>query len=503
MNPITLYEHQNIAISILVDMETKGRGGFLCDEMGLGKTITMAAYMFQYKIHRHPDLIVCPLSLLTHWENEIKKVYYTFSTYVPRILVYHGKYRKNYLFSDHYDFIITTYAILSKDELAQGFRWGRVVLDESHTIRNPKTKVAASARKVGSHSMFNWCITGTPFNNRMKDIISQCEFIGTYPYNNKDWWKRKTGGQNPEEVKKWSEQYVLRRTKDHLLLPPVYHDIEVEPYKLEVDLFQFLQEHTEEKWYEWKMATGIDKIELQAYILALITKLRLYSDSYYCGSDPPPDQPYKSNSKVHKIVKKVKKVIPICPGNSIIIFSQFVSFLDILELSLKNQIKGIEVHRFQGSMSKEDRDIAVHNFKVGKKPRVLLVSLLAGGCGLNLSFSSTLFLCEPYFNPFIEKQAEERVHRIGQLHQVHIFRFHMNSPIEKWLHGLKAKKLEIASGIGLATRSKDCKTFSMDDLRDLFSQVVKHVKKEKKEKKDKKSKEKPTKLKKEVKEEGS
>ena len=180
---ITLYKHQKSAISRMEDMERNGKGGILADEMGLGKTITLVYYLKRNKIHRMMDLIVCPLSVIPHWEREIDRVY---DEEKVNTLVYQGSKRKEKLQDNPSpDFIITTYQIIAKGELARE-KWGRVVLDEAHAIknglksRNPPL-CAIQAYTLGTRATFCWCISGTPFNNRMKDIASLCKFIGTQP----------------------------------------------------------------------------------------------------------------------------------------------------------------------------------------------------------------------------------------------------------------------------------------------------------------------------------
>ena len=187
-----LFDHQNIALPILQRMEQEGKGGILADECGLGKTITIASHLMNNKIPKHRDLIVCPLSLMIQWKRELKRVYKNGKNATPKILLFHGPKRVERLTEKKWDFIITTYSILGSGQLNK-FKWGRVVLDESHNIRNgllsKKPKAAAAAYIVGKHSKYNWCMSATPLCNRMKDIAAQCKFIGTQPYNYPNWCK--------------------------------------------------------------------------------------------------------------------------------------------------------------------------------------------------------------------------------------------------------------------------------------------------------------------------
>ena len=482
---LTLLEHQNIGIPILKNMETVGKGGFLCDEMGMGKTILMAEFLRRNKVNRikkgvvvgkYPDLLVCPMSLMKQWKRELKRVYKAFSGHKPKTLIFHGANRMEKLGLKKWDFVITTYSIIGSLQL-NPFKWGRVVLDESHYIKNgirsKKVKAAEGAYAVGLRSKFNWCITGTPFNNRMKDIASQCKFIGTVPYNDPKWWKDKTGGLCQEELDKWRNTFVLRRTKDDILLPSIYHDIDITPTLKEKLLVEKIRAKAQKKFEQWKRSKGLTKIRLQGQILGLIQRLRVVSNSYYCGEDINADKVVHECAKVNTMINMLDHSVMNSPTKSVIVFSQFTSYLDVLEKVIEDHLIGIEVTKFTGSMSSDDREEVVFDFTTDTHPRILLVSLMAGGCGLNLMPCSTVFLSEPYYNPFMEKQAEERVHRIGQDHQVHIYRFRMENSIETWINELKKKKLFLASGLDLVSDMTDVPTeFSFDHLNELFSDFV-------------------------------
>lgn len=472
-----LLDHQNIGIPILENMETLGNGGFLCDEMGLGKTILMAEFLRRNKIRNRPDLLVCPMSLMKQWKRELKTIYKAFTGHKPSTLIFHGPKRFGKLGTKKWDFVITTYSVLGSLEL-NSVKWGRVVLDESHYIKNgirtKKVKSAEGAYAVGLRSKFNWCVTGTPFNNRMTDIASQCKFIGTVPYNDPRWWKEKTGGLCQEELNKWRNTFVLRRTKEHILTPSKYHDIEIIPTLREVFLVDKIRSKAQIKFERWKRSKGLNKIKLQGQILGLIQRLRIVSNSYYCGEkDINADNVVHKCAKVKIMIDMLDHSVMNSPTKSVIVFSQFTSFLDVLEKVIEEHMVGVEVSKFTGNMNPEERDQVVNSFTLDTHPRILLVSLMAGGCGLNLMPCSTVFMSEPYYNPFIEKQAEERVHRIGQNYQVNVYRFYMKNSIETWINELKKKKLFLASGLDLVSDMKDVPLeFSFDHLNELFSDFV-------------------------------
>jgi len=494
---LILYEHQNIALPVLKRMENKGKGGFLADSMGLGKTVTMATHLMRNKLSGKKDLIVCPLSLMKQWRREIKRVYKASCDYKPKILYFHGSKRMEKLNQKKWDFVITTYSVIGAGQLNRK-KWGRVVLDESHSIKNglqtKKPKCAVATFEIGKRSKYNWCITGTPFNNRINDLVSQCKFIGTAPYNDPKWWK--DNRDNEKEIVKWRKKFVLRRTKDNILKPPIYHNIEVTPTRRERLLVDKLRGQAKEKFEKWKKAKGLEKIKFQGEILGLIQRLRVVSNSYYCGeNDIDVDDVLEENAKVDDMINLLEEKVYEDPSNSVVVFSQFTSYLDVMEKVIEEVLPGIEVMKFTGSLSSNERDEVVTDFTTSDKPRILLISLMAGGCGLNLIPCSTVVLSEPYYNPFLEKQAEDRVHRLGQKNQVNVYRFSVTNSVETWINKLKDKKLFMASGFDLLSKHDSAPTeFNFNDLGELFNDLVwfKNYEEKEDEKPKKRHKKKPS-----------
>jgi transcription termination factor 2 len=472
------FQHQLDGLKIMKKMEKSGNGGFLADAMGLGKTISMSLFLKYNKYPNIPDLIVGPYSVLSIWKREILRIKdYPVVGRDPKILIYHGVGRYDKLNNDDWDYVVTTYGIVSTGELNEE-KWGRVVLDESHTIRNgirtQPTKCAKAAFEIGKNSKKNWCVSGTMFCNRMNDIASQCKFLGTQPYNDPYWWKNKK--TDCEEIVEWREQYVLRRTKEKFLKPPNYYDIVVKSTAEEAKITKIVRDQAKENFEKWKRATGVEKQKLQGEILGLIQRLRVISNSFYCSNNNDSlfaDQIVKDNAKVDVMINKLDEKVSEDPKSGIVVFSQFTSYLNVLETVIKKYLIGVDVFKFTGNMNSEERDIVVDKFNNNTNPRIILVSLLAGGVGLSLhSGSSTVFVSEPYYNPFIEQQAEERVHRLGQKHQVNVYRFTMENSVETWINKLKDKKQQIASCLKLTKKSSAPKEFSFKDLEDLFEEHV-------------------------------
>jgi SNF2 family DNA or RNA helicase len=473
-----LLPHQIKGIQKIKLMETQGKGGILADEMGLGKTVQILAYMKLNKINNKkgdtkPDLIVCKVSLEKHWEEEIRKVYEDIP--LPgskkfKILFYKGKDKEVRLLENRYDYIISTYGMVNKT--LGKIEWGRIVLDEAHTIKNglsPKPPICAlRLYEIMDSAEYRWCITGTPFNNRINDLASLAKFIGTEPYNSLAWWQR----NRAEDIEKWRNAFVLRRTKDNMIKPPIYHEHKLEPTQNEKTKINRLKKIAEIKFVKWRESKGEVKSELQGEILALINKLRMYSNSYLCDKKFISAHHTITNCiKVSKTIDLLEELIEHDPVKAVVIFSQFTTYLNLLQKVIEECLD-VKILRFDGSMNSNQRDEVIQDFVNDNQPRILLISLMAGGVGINLKPCATIIISEPWYNPFIEKQAEERVHRLGQNCQVHVHKFLINNSVETWIAALKEKKLEKAKDLSLISKLDMKSEYKFDDLCELFRKHV-------------------------------
>ena len=476
------YPHQNEVQSKLQHMAILG-GGFLCDDMGLGKTFTMSIFLTS-TIKWRPSLIVCPYSLISTWKHWLQIA----GCPQDRILIYHGAGR-NVMRANmgtkkfEYSFVVTTYSVLSRNELSR-YMWDKIVLDESHTIKNglksKPPKCCKAAFELIEKSTSRFCITGTPFNNRIEDLASQAFFIGVEPYNDKKWWQ-----ENSEDrgvINEWRSIFMIRRTKEDLNIipPPIVTDVFVEPTSTEQRLISLLRSQAEEEFNNWKLAKqngdNLERIRLQGKILGLIQKLRIVSDCFYSGNDIDTldiPQVVIDCKKVERIIDDIDLLVTQDANNGLVVFSQFTSFLEILYAVIDETLPGIEVSFFTGKMDHQERDKIVEKFNTQRNQRVILVSLMAGGCGLSLHLgSSTLMLCEPYYNPFQEFQAMDRVNRLGQKHQVNVYRYNSTNSVESWIQKLKEKKLCQAEIISLVDSQNVSEDFNFSDIDKLFQQHV-------------------------------
>lgn len=513
-----LFPHQVEAQSVLRKMDREYNCGMLCDEMGMGKTITMATYLQENHIKGNSDLIVCPSSLLHIWKREMQRVH----DHSPRsgrplsVIIYHGKDRASKILEGDpendnatWDYVITSYTLMRSDvsRLTQ-IKWGRMVLDESHMIKNgvmrKVTQLAAASFLLSSIAQSRFCITGTPFNNRISDVASQAKFMGAEPYCEAYWWRKNT--TNRRALNEWRETFILKRTKEKMLALPSYTEIQVEPTAYESEVINTVKKETKKTFDAWQRAkrTGDNegRMKYQGCLLSLILRLRLVSNSPQlirgCSEEIEHDNPmpekvlsYKdlpvshlleTSSKLARIVSDIVKNVEADPRKGVVVFSQFTSFLDMLQYVFANRddatIHPIETKVFSGKLSHTKRDGLVKWFNTSSHPRVIFISLQAGGTGLSLHHgSSTVMMTEPYYNPFAEKQAEERIHRIGQEHPVKVYRYTIADSVETWISSIKSHKLMVASrmSMGLPGFEGTTSDFKIEDIRLLFKTLVRRV----------------------------
>ena len=259
-----------------------------------------------------------------------------------------------------------------------------------------------------------------------------------------------------------------------MLSKPLYHDITVIHKENESKIVNDIRSKAKNQYNCWKNCKGKDKFEIQTKLLGLIQQLRIVSNSYFIKhNNIDYNNVFQNSAKINKIINDLDNYVYNDPNKGVVVFSQFTSFLYLLEKVIKEILVGIEVFTFTGNLNTNNREKIIKEFNENINPRIILVSLMTGGCGISLhKGSSTVVLCEPYYNPFVEQQAEERVHRIGQLHQVNIYRYTVNNSVETWIQGIKQKKMQMANLLSLSNNFQNNKEFSFNDISELFSDFV-------------------------------
>ncbi len=423
-----------------------GLGGILADDMGLGKTIQTLAHLLAEKISgaaTRPSLIVCPTSVLHNWRDEARK-------FCPSLKVrtHHGPDRLQSLrFAGECDLLITSYPLLARDaaELAE-VEFHAVVLDEAQFIKNHRTNASRAACELRSN--LRLALTGTPMENHLGELWSLYEFL--MPGLLGGWEEFGRQFRNPIEKQQDTGRrsilirritpVFLRRTKSAVLhdLPPKIESVMRIPFSQEqADLYESVRASMDERIRREIGRHGIK--QSQIFILDALLKLR----QVCCH---PSLLKIKAATGVNTSVKLealMDLVEPLAAeGRRMLVFSQFTSMLSIISDTLKEA--GI-AHLMLTGASK-DRGALVREFQEGTAP-VFLISLKAGGTGLNLTAADTVIHYDPWWNPAVESQATDRAHRMGQQNTVFVHKLICEGTIEERILQLQASKAELLDSL--------------------------------------------------------
>jgi len=432
-------------------------GACLADDMGLGKTIQ--AITLLGAVHEGllepaagqlpgPHLVVLPPSLLFNWESELKRFY-------PELRVgfYTGKERSTEFQS--YDVVLTTYGMVRKDiEKLKEHYFHVIVFDEAQAVKNIFANTTGATRQLRGY--FKVALTGTPLENHLGEYYSILDLclpglMGDYDQL-KAFIKLETSPMLDMLVRR-TRPFVLRRTKDAILkeLPPkMESDVYLELTEKQKSLYQ----HTVEQVRSSIEDAYRSKTQGQAQVIALTAIMKLRQ---LCVSPRLLDRTSKDPSpKLDFVIGKLKELRE--EGHSALVFSQFTSFLDLLEEELKASELGFS--RLDGSTAVKKRKHLVEGFQKGEAPPIFLLSLKAGGQGLNLTRASYVFHLDPWWNPAVENQASDRAHRIGQIQKVSITRVLMRHTIEEKMMELKKRKLALYKAV-LEDATRGGKGFSI------------------------------------------
>ena len=441
-------------------------GGILADDMGLGKTIQMLAFLLQQvKTSKKANLIVIPTSLLFNWKNEIEKFAPSLKTHFQ-----YGNDRNKdpKIFAD-YDLVITTYGTMTRDiAMLRKYLFNYAILDESQSIKNPNSQRFKAASLLRAKNRI--AMTGTPIENNTFDLFAQMDFINPGFLGNQSSFKNNYSNpidkeQDPviaAELQRKITPFVLRRTKEQVAteLPPktedyVYCEMETEQRKV----YEAFKNKYRNMLLNKIDTDGMGKSKI--YVLQGLTKLRQICDSPEILSD---EENYGNESiKIKELVRHIKEKT----GNhKILIFSQFVKMLTVIQRELKEE--KIKYEYLDGKSSKKAREASVNNFQDNEDIRVFLISLKAGGTGLNLTAADYVYIVDPWWNPAVENQAIDRCYRIGQDKKVIAYRMICKDTIEEKIMKYQAKKTKIASEL-ISTDESFVKQLKRTDIEDLFN----------------------------------
>ena len=442
-------------------------GGILADDMGLGKTIEALSFLYHYKktYGTLRAIVVCPTTLMFNWENEIKK-------FAPGLTyhIHHGgeRARNNQALSE-FDIIITTYGTLRSDiKLLVDVKFDYVVLDESQAIKNPASKVTRAASLL--QSKHRLCMSGTPLQNNTFDIFAQMNFLNPGMLGSIEFFRQefavpidKFGEQDRKDhLRKLLFPFILRRTKEQ-----VAKDL---PEKTETILFCEMEDE-QRKIYDAYRNDYRDKIlgtievqgiqKSQLTILQGLMKLRQICDSPYILNEA--DKYPNHSIKLEELAREITENIG---DHKALIFSQFLGMLALIKHKLKEL--DVKFEYFDGSTSAIERERAIQSFQNDHECRVFLISLKAGGVGLNLTAADYVYIVDPWWNPAVEQQAIDRTHRIGQTKNIFAYRMICKDTIEDKILQLQEKKRVLARDL-IADDEGFVKALTRQDVEYLFS----------------------------------
>ncbi|MEI6654578.1 MAG: DEAD/DEAH box helicase [Verrucomicrobiota bacterium] len=443
----TLRDYQLAGFHWMQFLARHGLHGILADDMGLGKTLQTLAHVLTDKLAGHaggkPVLVVAPTSVVPNWRAEALK-------FTPglRVLVLNGAERKHHFRSiPHADLVLTSYALLQRDlEKLRGVDFHMVVLDEAQYIKNPHAKVTQAACQLTARHRL--CLSGTPIENHLGELWSLLRFLipgflGSEEAFNTRFRKpiEKDGDAERNTVlKRRVAPLILRRTKDQVAkeLPPkteLVHLIEL--HTNQKDLYETVRATMDQRVRQAIAARGLGQSQI-VFLDALLKLRQICCDPRLLPEDF--SSHVRDSAKLAFLTELLELLIE--EGRRILLFSQFTSMLALIE----EHLVGARIPYLKLTGASKDRGQLVDDFQSGKAP-VFLISLKAGGTGLNLTAADTVIHYDPWWNPAAEAQATDRAYRIGQNKPVFVHKLLCQDTVEQRIHQLQQDKGKLAAGI--------------------------------------------------------
>jgi SNF2 family DNA or RNA helicase len=467
-----LRPYQERGAAWLAFLERWGLGACLADDMGLGKTIQFIAFLLHLQEQdalENPTLLVCPTSVLGNWEREVNKFAPTL-----KVLQHHGDKRpKGKIFTEtvkKYDLVITSYSLVQRDiKLLQTVNWQIVVLDEAQNVKNADAKQSQAVRQL--ETTFRIALTGTPVENRLQELWSILDFLNPGYLGNKQFFQRRFAmpiekyGDTASlmQLRSLVQPFILRRLKTD---KQIIQDL---PEKQEMTVFcgltaeqaQLYQQLVDESLVEIESAEGLQR---RGMILALLIKLK-----QICNH---PAQYLKESSlakhnsaKLQRLEEMLEEVL--AEENRALIFTQFAEWGKLLKPYLEKQL-GREILFLYGSTSKKQREEIIDRFQNDPQgPRIMILSLKAGGVGLNLTRANHVFHFDRWWNPAVENQATDRVFRIGQTKNVQVHKFVCTGTLEEKINDMIESKKQLAQQV-VGAGEEWLSELDTDQLRNLL-----------------------------------
>ncbi len=439
-------------------------GGCLADDMGLGKTVqTLAMLQSEKEEGRvNANLLIMPTSLIYNWMSEAKK-------FTPdlKIFLYTGTNRiKDVKQFEHFDLVLTSYGITRLDiDVLSEYYFNYIILDESQAIKNPDSNIAKAVKKLKSRRRL--VLTGTPVENSTMDLWSQMSFVNPGLLGNKKFFKdefvlpieKKQDEHKSQKLASLIKPFILRRHKSQVAteLPDKIENIHYSTMTtMQEDKYEEVKSYFRDKILEHIEQNGIRKSQM--ILLQGLTQLRQIANH-----PKMVDKEYGGDSGKMEDVKHMLSSA-ISKGHKVLVFSQFVKHLAFM----KDYLDKSDIQYAYLDGSTKDREKQVRLFQDNEEISVFLISLKAGGLGLNLTAADYVFLLDPWWNPAIEQQAVDRAHRIGQKQQVFTYKFITKNTVEEKILALQERKVNLARDL-ISTEENFMKNLSQEDITSILA----------------------------------
>jgi len=430
-------------------------GACLADDMGLGKTLQTIAFLQSIYTKINKVIIICPVTILINWQKEFEK----FSNIES--MIYHGGERK---IPENIKIIITSYGVMKKeaDTTFRGHQFDIMILDEVQHLKNIRSLGAWAARKIEAD--FRICLTGTPVENDLAEFYNILDLAIPGVWGDLQFVRAASTEATRKFARKTAGPFILRRSKSQVLtdLPP----------KIENNVYLTMSDEEKFRYAQTLIdiknrISGATSRKKYGEILRGLLKLR--QNCLWQGPEKIDGKVVKNHkqiqsTKINFLIEQLEQIIE--EGHQVIVFSQFTTYLDIIQGFVAE--KHWKFSRIDGSQTLRTRQTQVDEFQAGKT-NVFLISLKAGGVGLNLTAASYVFIMDPWWNPAVEAQAVDRAHRIGQKNTLTVYRPIIKDSVEEKVLELQESKKQLFQDL---LPDDDEKLFSgrltMDDFEQLF-----------------------------------
>ncbi len=473
----TLRPYQRRGVGWLAYLRRLGLGACLADDMGLGKTVQAIALLLHERTlaaaagntEHSPVLLICPTSVVANWRREVER-------FAPgmRVLLHHGGNRLTDdafvdAVADH-DIIITSYGTARRDvEILKQWHWSDLILDEAQNIKNPVAKQTQAVRSIPARNRI--ALTGTPVENRLSELWSIVEFLNPGYLDTHERFRQRfivpieryNDDDRAAELRRLVQPFLLRRVKSD---PTIISDL---PEKNEMVVYCSLTDEQAtlyEKVVQDTLAQldSSEGIQRRGLVLGLLTRLKQITNHPAHYLKQPGPLPNRSG-KLERLTEMLDEALAV--GDHALVFTQFVEMGTLLRNHLR-EVFGVEVLFLHGGTPAPQRDDMVQAFQTEEGPPIFILSLRAGGAGLNLTRASHVFHFDRWWNPAVENQATDRAFRIGQRRNVQVHKFVVAGTLEERINAIVESKQNLADSI-VGSGEQWLTELSTEQLRDLLT----------------------------------